>query len=239
MKKSAGLLLVFILSLSVFVSSCGEDDATPFACASCTKTPNALPANDASSKGIYKGILIGSSGTIMFDIANAGSLITAVMVVDGTTVNLTATISWVQGQPFVSDFTGTMNGAAVTINFSVGADGGSPTVNSSNIPGHPNAVLTVVKETSNQLVECFEGTYSTTEPESGTFNIMLSRSAGLWGGIARETGSTTADDVEGTISNGKILMDGNEIGTLSGDAISGTFTTSSGFTATINGQRTL
>jgi hypothetical protein len=239
MKKSTAILFSLIISFTFFLSSCGEDDGPSFTCSTCTQTPNALAANDASSKGIYKGVLIGSTGTIMFDIANAGTLITAVMIVDGTTVNLTASINWVQGQAYVSDFTGTMNGSAVTIGFSVGADGGSPTVTSSNIPGHPNAILTVVKETSNQLVECFEGTYSTTLPENGTFNIMLSRSVGLWGGIAKEDGSNTIDEIDGTISNGNLFEDGNQIGTLSGDLITGTFVDGNGNTVTVNGQRTL
>lgn len=225
------------------MASCKKDkeENTPYTCAACTRTPEALAANDASTKGIYKGVVIGSSGTISFDIANNGSTITAKMIIDGVTVNLTSNVTWVAGQPYVADFTGTMNGSPVVISFSVGLSGANPTVTSATIPGHPNAVLTVVKETSNSLIECFEGTYSTTAPESGTFNIILSRTLGLWGGIARENGSTTIDDIDGTIVNGNIIDGSNnrQVGTLNGDQISGSFVDGSGNTVTISGRRTL
>jgi hypothetical protein len=235
-------LIVCALALLTF-ASCKKDktETTPYSCATCVRQPDALAANDASSKGIYKGIVIGSSGTIMFDIANNGTSITALMVIDGTTVNLASSVSWVAGQPYISPFTGTLNGSPVSITFSVDINGQDPTVTASSIPGHPNAVFTVVKELSNALVECFEGNYSTSEPATGTFNIMLSRSLGLWSGTARETGSTSTDDVDGTIVNNKLIDSSNgvEVGTLNLDVITGTFTDSNGSTVTINGQRTL
>ena len=86
----------------------------------------ARAANDASSKGIYKGVVIGSSGTLTINIANGGATITGIMVIDGITVNLTSAVAWVAGQPYVADFTGTMSGSAVVIHFSVGVNGNTP-----------------------------------------------------------------------------------------------------------------
>lgn len=234
---------VLLPLLFVAVMSCKKDsnDKSSYQCTTCTKAPEAIAANDASTKGIYKGVVIGSSGTIKFDIANNGNTITAVMVIDGTTVNLTSNVTWTNGQAYVASFTGTLNGQAVTINFSVGLSGSNPTITSANIPGHPNAVVTVVKETSTSLIECFEGTYKTSKSKTGTFNILLSRSLGLWGGVAREDGSSDVDDVSGTIDAAGTIKDdnGRTMGTLSGDNISGSFTDSNNTKITISGKRTL
>lgn len=241
MKK---LILLSMLAVIAF-SSCKKSDDAPasYTCTTCKTTPDALAANNTSSKGIYKGVVIGSSGTIMFDIANSGTAIRAVMVIDGVTVNLTSAVTWVAGQPYIANFTGTLNGAAVTINFAVGISGASPTVTSGNIPGHPNASLNVVKETSGNLVECFEGTYKTTLPESGTFNMMVLRSLGIFGGVARETGTTTSDEFDGTISNNELTMatgSGNKVvGSLNIDQLNGSFTDGNNKTVTITGRRTL
>jgi hypothetical protein len=203
-------------------------------------SPNALAANDGSSKGVYKGTVIGSSGTIKFAVANGTNDITATMVIDGTTVILTSTVAWVSGDPYIAPFTGTMNGQPVTIDFSVQPNGSTPLITSADIPGHPNAVFTLVKETSNALIECFEGTYTTTAPENGTFNIILSRPLGEWGGTARENGGTDVNDIHGTIDNGVIKGDnGATMGTLSGDVITGSFQDGNGQTVTIEGERTL
>ena len=133
---------MFTLTACVLFSSCKKDknSATPtYNCATCKSTPDALVANNSSSsKGIYKGVVIGSTGTTVFDVANNGTLITASMVLDGTTINLSSAVAWVSGAPYAANFTGTLNGAPVSINFSVGVTGSSPTVTASNIPGHPN-----------------------------------------------------------------------------------------------------
>lgn len=238
--------LQFLLATTAILSfsACKKSDSTAvtlYTCTTCKTTPDAKAANDGSSKGIYKGVMIGSSGTIMFDIANNGSTITAVMVVDGITVNLTANITWVAGQPYVAPFTGTLSGSAVSITFSIGALGQTPTIVSSNIPGHPNATFTIIKETSNSLVECFEGTYSTTRPETGIFNLILSRTALIFGGASRKTGTTTSGGFDGTISNNHLYetVTHTDFGTLNADQLDGSFTDSNGSIVTITGRRTL
>ncbi|MEI9954996.1 MAG: hypothetical protein WDM90_01455 [Ferruginibacter sp.] len=165
------------------------------------------------------------------------------MVIDGVTVNLTSSVTWVSGQPYVADFTGTLSGSPVTIRFSVGLSGATPTVTSSTIPGHPNASVTIIKETSAGLVECFEGTYSTTLPETGTFNIILSRTLATWAGVARKTGANaTSTAGNGSIVNNKLIdpsQNNNSIATISGDDLSGSFIDGNGKTVTITGKRTL
>lgn len=232
-----------ILFFTVIFTSCkkNESPATPdYKCATCKTTPDALVANDGSSKGVYKGILIGSTGTIQFNILNGSSTITAIMVLDGVTVNLTSAISWTAGVAYVAPFTGTLNGAAISISFKVDANGGNPVVTSSNIPGHGTAQFNLSKETSSALIECFEGTYETTKPESGTFNLIISRSLGKMGGSSRKSGGTSNGDFNGTItSDGKLMQNGTDyIGTVNGDIISGSFKGGNG-DVTVKGKRTL
>jgi hypothetical protein len=237
--------LAILACLTVFFLSpgCKKDDtrkSDPYKCTSCVATPEAKSANDASSKGVYKGIVIGSTGTIKFDVLNSGSTIKAYLTLDGTAIELTSSVEWNGASGYIAPFKGTLNGQQVTISFSVSANGSAPSVVSSNIPGHSNAEFVLVKEYSAALIECFEGSYHTTRPEDGTFNIIISRALGLWGGIARENGQSGTDDIEGTIVNNQLLQDGKTlVGTISNDEISGSFKDSDGKTVTVKGKRTL
>jgi hypothetical protein len=243
MKK---IITFLALTGCIFFTACkkSDDPETPaYTCTTCKTTPDAVVANDASSKGIYKGVVIGSSGTIMFNIANSAAAITAVMVIDGTTVNLTTTVTWNAGQPYIADFTGTLNGTAFSIHFAVAGNGTVPSVTSTTIPGHLNASLNVVKETSLGLVECFEGTYHSTKPEDGVLNFILSRTLSTWSGTARPNGATSSGTAgSGSIVNNKLVdatQNNQSLGTLNGDNLSGTFTDNNGKTITTVAKRTL
>jgi hypothetical protein len=241
MKKILSLTLLIVVVLATFTSCKKSSNKKPdYTCTTCKTTPDAVAANDNSSKGIYKGIVVGSTGTIKFDINNAGNTVTATLVIDGATVNLTSTVTWTAGVAYTAPFTGTLNGAAVTINFTVSDTGDGPSVTSSNIPGHAGAVFSLAKESSTALVEAYEGTYTTTKPENGTFNILLSRALARWGAVARKDGSSEVSHGNGTIVNGVLIDTSNKnIGTLSGDGIDGKFTDSNGITITLIGKRTL
>lgn len=239
------LAAALLLSLSMSTTSCSKDDdgdkSSSHVCTTCPATPEAMAEHNNSSKGIYKGIVIGSSGTIKFNVANNNTDITATLVLDGDTILLTSTITWEADQAYVAPFVGQYNGQTATVHFHVDANGDNATITSANIPGHPNAVFVLVKETSNALIEGYEGAYTKSDSETGTFNILLSKALGKWGGIAREDGSSETSDIDGTISqNGTIYnQDGHQLGTLNGETISGTFTESSGTTVTIQANRTL
>jgi hypothetical protein len=243
MKKSA---ILFVAAATLFIyTGCGKSGSNKdpdYTCTTCTTTPEAKAANDASFKGVYKGVLIGSTGTIKFDVNNAGTTLTATLVIDGVTSTLTATVIAQSGQTptYVSDFTGTLSGQPVTIKFSVGSGGQNPVVVSATVPGHTGITFVLVKETSTALIEAFEGTYETTKPESGTFNIILSRKLALWGALARKNGSTEVDnDANGTISGDNLVREGITIATIAGDALAGEFTDGNNKKVTLKGKRTL
>lgn len=245
MKRIIWVISLSSLAFTAFLNGCkksssGKKNTAPYTCSSCTSVPEAVAANDASSKGIYIGVLIGSTGTIKFDIDNTGNTVTAEMTIDGTTVNLTSAITWVAGVAYTAPFTGTLNGQAVTINFSVNLSGQNPAVTSSTIPGHPNASFALAKETSTALIEAFEGTYTTTKPETGTFNIILSLTLKKWGAVARADGSSDISHGGGVISGVNLIDEHNNvIGTLNGDEINGKFNDGNGASVTLTGKRTL
>ena len=193
-KYITGMLFCLLL-----ITGCKKDTTAPYKCTTCVTTPDAVAAHDASSKGIYKGIVIGSTGTV-------------VPLLNGITSTLTSTINWTAGQPYVGVFAGTFNGSPASINFSVGLSGGTPTVTSSNIPGHPNTVFNIIKETSTSLVECFEGRFTGTA-SGGTLNLMLSRAVNAWGGTAKSSSlNSSPSSIRGTI-NGTTLNCNCQTGT--------------------------
>ena len=229
MKKSVTLIMFTI----VFFISCNKSkEETPYICAACTKTPQALAVNNSSSKGIYKGVFFGSTGTISFDIQNNSTAVTASLIIDGVTVSFSSGTVPQTGQPYTATFAGTINGQPASINFSIGADGSSPVITAASIPGHPNIAFDLLKETSVNLVECFEGTsngQTNNIPESGKVNLVLSRSAGTWNAL-------TIDDRPNQYQyqywNG--IISGNSLtcscppaiilsGTFSGDQINGVY----------------
>lgn len=213
----------------------------PYVCSSCATAPEALAEYDNSGKGIYKGVVIGSSGTIKFNLMNGTNELIATLVLDGDTIVLNSSITVEEGQTIIAPFNGLYNGEEVSIVFQVSADGSNATVLTADIPGHGNAQFTVVKEISTALVEAFEGTYSKSNNETGTFNIVLSREMGLWGGMARPDGIAVVDDISGIVTpNGTLIEEhGYNIGTLNGDTFNGTFVENSGLTVTVHAWRTL
>lgn len=239
------ILLVASVLCFISVSSCKKSDSTAsYKCTACTTTPDAKAAYDNSSKGVYKGTVVGSTGTIKFNIGNNDSTITATMVIDGTTVTLTASVAWVSGSAYVSPFTGTMGGSAVSITFSVGSDGSNPLVVTANIPGHPGAMLNVTKETSTNLIMCFEGTYqdNSSSGDKGTLNLFLSEALKAWKVTSKSTVDTSSHSViSGTFSNNVLSYSdgsgGSITGTLSGDQITGTYVGKNNGTWTV--KRTL
>lgn len=242
-KKRFELLIIPAFLIGILMTSCSKDDETPaasYTCLTCKTTPDALAANDASIKGMYKGIIVGSTGSISINIQNGSSTITATMVLDGVTAALTSNVSVVDGQSYVAPFTGTYNGSPIIMTFSVGLGGTSPTMVSSSIPGHPNAVFVLTKETSTSLIEGFEGSYSVTGGEKGVFNIVLSRALAKFGYIVKEDGQTDTDSGSGTINaSSQLILEGRVIGTITGDALNGSFKDDENRTVTITGKRTL
>ncbi|TDD98586.1 hypothetical protein [Flavobacterium cellulosilyticum] len=242
-KNQMALLIFPSLLLGMFMTSCSKDDGTPavsYTCATCKTTPDALVVNDANVKGVYKGVVVGSTGTIAINIQNGNNTITATMVLDGVSVAFTSNVAVVDGQTYVAPFTGTFNGSAISMTFSVGLGGANPTITSSSIPGHPNTIFLLSKETSNSLIEAFQGTY-TYDGQTGVFNIVIARSVSKWGYAEKnnQTGATSSGSGTLNASGQLIDKDSKIVATITSDLIQGSSTNSSGKKVVIDGKRTL
>ncbi len=238
MKK---ILFVILITVVLFISCNKSKEETPYICAACTKTPQALAANNSSSKGIYKGVFFGSTGTISFDIQNNSAAVTATLILDGVTVSFSSGTLPQTGQPYTATFAGTINGQPASINFSVGADGSSPVITAASIPGHPNTGFGLLKETSSGLVESFEGTWKeSSSTNGGTLNMVVSRTANSWNVVKGDSGNPP-QYFNGSISGNNLICNCplglSIIGTFSGDQADGQYNSTNNGTWTI--RRTL
>ncbi len=217
MKKLFSLL--FIVTFLVSCSKDSSSDSTP----NLSNTPLAKAEFDGSNFGIYKGVIIGSTGVITINIKNDGAL-TATLVLDGVTSNFTSNGNVTLGQE-INDLTFTSGN--MTFNIHVSATGDDISVLSSNIPGHLDATFNVIKEYSEDLVTCYQGTYSGSD--QGVFNLIFIDDQAY--GLSK---SNSADS-ETSFLNGTQNLDTNLIsgsidtntgtftGTHSGNSVSGTW----------------
>ncbi|MCW3128392.1 MAG: hypothetical protein JWO03_4050 [Bacteroidetes bacterium] len=235
--------LIFLTLLLIGLSSCKKSETAAYKCATCATSPTAAAANDNSGKGIYKGTIAGSTGTVLIDIENSSNSISAVIIIDGQTINLSSTSAYTAGQPYTGVFTGSYSGQAASITFVVDANGGSPTVTAINIAGHPNATIVVFKELSTSQVVCYEGTFGGTS--SGVFNMIINTQANTWMTIAKDNNHSTATLVSGTVSGTSVSCTsciggaGTVSGTISGDNINGSWNDGQGGSGTWACHKTL
>ncbi len=259
--KLSPLKIIAVLLTVMVAFSCSKgdknDDDDDYTCTSCASSPIAVAANNTINKGIYKGVVIGSTGALIFNIQNTTNTITGTLVIDGDVVDLTCeAVDLDVNADFEASFTGTLNGYLVIIRFHVEKNGTNPTIVSATIPGHPDAVFIVAKETSDALLECYEGSYTITGDwtEAGTYNFLVQRKGGggTWSGLVAEDGFPGDAQSDTGNMSGNNLVDANRlgfgkdvvIGTISGHTISGNFVDvyeddNEQVTITHHGKRTL
>lgn len=235
--------LLLLLSVFTIMSACKKDDETtpptpePYKCTTCITTPEAKAEHNTSSAGVYKGVIVGSTGTIALYLYNTGTEVSALVAFDGKNATLTTTSlsGWAPGQPITNAlFTGTIDGQTVQALFSVEANGQNPSVQLT-IPGH-TVTVAVYKETSTMLIKNYEGTYA--GDDNGIFNMSMS---GEEYSIVTQGGNAP---MEGVLINGKVDFNQNGIevkGEFQGtDYISGTWkNTTDNTQGTWTGNRTL
>ena len=231
MKKIFTLLLI-----GIFCIGCSSDSDSGSGTSLAT-TPSAKVEYDSSNFGIYKGVIIGSTGVITINIKNDGNL-KATLVIDGVTSTYTSTGEVALNQPINNlRFTNGSN----TFDINVSANGNDIVVTDSNIENHLGATFNIVKEYSTDLVKCYQGTYTGTN-DNGVFNIIII-DQNLYG-LSRsntfpesDTLFLNGDFIQNTISG---TFDGGTFsGSTSGNNISGTWQNLSQETGAWTGQRTL
>ncbi len=216
------LTIILLISGTVCFLGCKKESTEPekeIKKEDTLETPEAIIEHNLKSGGIYKGTMVGSSGT--FKIILQNGTISSEITFEGNSKTLTTSSlnNWSTGEA-ISNAIFTSGDWQLT--FSVDADGSNPQVTIS-IPSHSIEAI-VVKETSSALVTVFEGTYS--GGAHGIFNITIKN--GVVKGISKSNDSFGNSTISGTVSNNSIsgsLSNGVEIiGSINGNNTSGTWT---------------
>ena len=184
-----------------------------------TNDPMANEAFDASNYGIYKGVFVGSSGSILINMSNDGE-ISARLIMDGDIYDFTTDETVTQNQPVVAL---TFTSDDLSFDFYADADGNGAYVTDVVFPGHESGTIQIAKEFSTQLVECWEGSYN--GEGSGTFNLLISN--GIVRGLTKSNDTPDVSYLDGTIDGNDVVgfYDfGDFTGTRSGNTMSGSVT---------------
>jgi len=231
MKK---IILLFVFSMTFAgCSSDNNDSSTPDD--NLSTAPEAKVEFDASNYGVYKGIFVGSTGTVYVNINNSGS-VSAKMVIDGTAYNFTTSGTATNGQAIAAL---TFSNGSSSFDFNVLSDGEDPYIDNLNISGHPNANVQLFKEYSFAHIKCYLGTFS--GDSSGVLNIATT-SDGYVLGLALPNDDTNAVYLDGSVEENSIagtFEDGTFIGTINNNSISGTWQNSAPESGTWTGTRKL
>lgn len=217
---------IIALASLALLASCAKNESkvpepapTDYKCEACLNAPEAKQVFDASSAGVYKGVLAGAAGNIAFYIRNGDTNVYAKLNLDGKSTVLQSTwfSTWQTGKKiWHSGFTGTLDGQAVQAEFSVDSNGANPEL-VIWVPGK-NIQVGLHKETSATQVKCFEGTF--TGDREGSLGVSVH------GDVFAAVMNLHVGVVKDTVGGGKIqgVHEGMEItGEVKGDMANGTW----------------
>lgn len=179
--------------------------------------------HNTSNYGLYKGVFVGSTGIVLVSLRNENDLIIATLRIDGTLHQFTTTGTLEANKPTVLVF----RSGNSSFTFSVDADGSNPSIYGLNIEGHPDAGVILLKEKSDTLVKCYEGSFDGSQ--QGTWNLIVKGSQLL--GLVKSGNSTTLAtgvvdanmNTEGVVSSGASFE-----GRFVKDSVSGTWENETG-----------
>jgi len=119
--------------------------------------PETKPQYDNTTFGVYKGVIVGSSGYIVFRINNGDNIVKGYLTMDNQRDTLSTTFTIVPGQPLSNIlFIGKISSMRVSAN----ADGSNASLSNIQINGHNNVTGFIAHEKSTRQVLCYEGTFS-------------------------------------------------------------------------------
>ena len=246
-KLKKNLTAVSIASFIILFSACGGNDKEDETYGTSTETTAEF---DNSNFGLYKGVIVGSSGVIKININNGNGETKASITIDGRIDNLTCSTPLTSGQNIEEAL---FSGNFSSFSFSVNANGSNPIINNINIDGHDDVGITVLKEKSTDIVTCYEGTSTGGNNHNGVFNVVrnnnsystiatgpptwsFSGSIGAEGSVSASTSSYFSND------DVNFIVQFTCSGSFNGDNLSGTWNTSwDGGTnyGTFTGKKTL
>lgn len=154
MKRTILPLLSFIAILFACNKSGADNNVSN---TGLSTSPETKPQYDNTTFGVYKGVIIGSSGTIIFKINNGDNLVKGYLTIDNQKDTLTTIAAIILGQPLSNVlFTGRISSMRVSAN----ADGSNASLSNIQINGHNNVTGFIIHETSTKQVLCYEGTFT-------------------------------------------------------------------------------
>jgi hypothetical protein len=218
------VILKTILALVVvgaLTFSCSKDDSSDTS-SQFTETPTAIKKFDSSNFGTYKGVFVGSTGTIVINI-NEDNTKTAVLIIDGVEYTYTTIGNIINGQATSGLIF--KNGDS-SFEFNVGASGEEANITNIAIVGHPNAGIEIEKEKSDKIIKCYAGFSDPNTNVANVFNFYTFD--GKLVGIAHNDAGVPLL-VIGTVSNNSFMgvVDTDEAtieGTIVGDNVKGSYT---------------
>lgn len=211
--------------------SCSSDSSSG---SSLTTTPDAKAMYDSSNYGVYKGVFVGSTGTVQVNINNE-NVLSATLTINGSTSTYTTTET-VTLATAISGLTFT-NGSS-SFDFSVGSLGNGPSITNVNIAGHPNASIVLVKEFSDSLVKCYVGTFN--GDDSGVFNL-ITEGSDIYG-LAKSNDGDSSIELNGSLTENTLVgvfEGGTFTGTKNNNNVSGTWSNSLSESGNWSGSRKL
>ena len=238
MKKLAFLLLASILVMTSF--SCGGSGG------GTDTSPAPKAADDSSYKGVYKGILSGSTGHFYIDAYNTDATkLTLAFTFDGVSKTIEGAET-TSGSNYVYSFSD--SGYVMTLEVT---PTGSIVLATFTFTGHTGDIsVDADKATSTTDVSVWEGTNTGTCgscSEAGVWNLIVKGSTitGTHAGISTGTGcgnTLFVDGLTGTLTGESASFQGADdvtaTGTISGTSMSGTWGNSH-CSGTFSGTKTL
>ena len=163
---SKKLLVLLIAAFAIALFACQKShNSTTTTATGLASTPETKAQYNNTSFGVYKGVIIGSTGTIVFKINNGDNVVKGYLSIDNTKDTLSTTQTLVAGQAINNvRFTGRISSMTLSVN----ADGSNASLSNISITGHNNVTIFIIHENSTKQVLCYEGTYSGNL--SGTLN---------------------------------------------------------------------
>ena len=225
-------IFFFLAIASMTVFNACKDDGDPEKQPMSTETKAEF---DNSNFGLYKGVIVGSSGTVKIQVNNGNNEAKADIVMDGRTETLSCSTTLTKGQAINNaPFTGSSSSFA----FSVGADGKNPEITDFSIAGHEDVTAVVIKETSENVSAAYEGTtvggnaygvlnfVRNNNTYSGIHRSLDEQSGGLTFSVKGNIGNDGSFNGSSTSRLGAITVNLTYTGKFEGNNVSGTWTTS-------------
>ena len=162
--------IMLLATLGILFLSCSKEESEDdvyFA-----TTPETTAENDGSAWGVYKGVLLGTEGSIKVTIYNGSSMAHIFIYEKGVLKDeLSTTSEFTQGQPIVNAHFESENSS---MDFSVNADGTNPVLENVMVSSGKTQINVdgyLVRETSDRQVLCYEGNYG--GDDQGIFKCMI------------------------------------------------------------------